>query len=154
MSGSRTRADRSHSLSGVSRLSSANPGPHLTMASRRRRPASARASLPLPAAPDARRWTLKASLATLSTPGRVLLHFFMKRREQMPDRLMAVREGGLGVAARCMVAWGTLVVVCLLALDPLGAQEVGRATPEYMAPFLLPVTKPGDPQVERGRYLM
>jgi mono/diheme cytochrome c family protein len=26
--------------------------------------------------------------------------------------------------------------------------------PEYLAPFILPVTKPGDPQVERGRYLV
>jgi len=32
------------------------PMPHLTKACKRRLPASARTSLPLPAAPDARRW--------------------------------------------------------------------------------------------------
>ena len=44
--------------------------------------------------------------------------------------------------------------VCLLALGPLEAEEVGRATSEYLAPFILPVTKAGDQQVERGRYLV
>jgi mono/diheme cytochrome c family protein len=36
----------------------------------------------------------------------------------------------------------------------VGADEVGRATPEYLAPYILPVTNPGDVEVERGRYLV
>ncbi|MBI3329576.1 MAG: cytochrome c [Nitrospinae bacterium] len=39
-------------------------------------------------------------------------------------------------------------------LSPLWAGEVGRATSEYLAPFILPTAKPGNPQVERGRYLV
>jgi mono/diheme cytochrome c family protein len=72
----------------------------------------------------------------------------------MQDRLMAVREWWPGLATLFAVGWCTLGAICLLVLSPLGAEEVGRATPEYLAPFILPVTKPGDPQVERGRYLV
>ena len=46
------------------------------------------------------------------------------------------------------------MVVSLLILNPLGAQEVKRDTPEYLAPFILPITQPDDPQVMRGRYLV
>ncbi len=53
-----------------------------------------------------------------------------------------------------LLRWFIVAAVCLLVLSPLGAEEVGRATPEYLAPFVLPVTKPGNPQVERGRYLV
>ena len=48
----------------------------------------------------------------------------------------------------------TIAAVCLLLLNPLGADEAGRATPEYLAPFVLPITRPGDLQVQRGRYLV
>ena len=48
----------------------------------------------------------------------------------------------------------TAVAVSLLVVCPVWAEEVGRGTPEHLAPFILPVTKPGDPQVERGRYLV
>jgi len=72
----------------------------------------------------------------------------------MQDRRMAVRGWCLGFAARLTVCWFSMGAVCLLALGPLEAEEVGRATPEYLAPFTLPVTKPGDQQVERGRYLV
>ena len=71
----------------------------------------------------------------------------------MHDRSMAVRGRCRGVATRSIVGWSTLGMVCLLALGPLGAEESGRATAAYLAPFMLPVTKPEDPQVERGRYL-
>ena len=46
------------------------------------------------------------------------------------------------------------MVISLLILNPLGAQEVRRDTPEYLAPFILPITKPDDPQVMRGHYLV
>jgi mono/diheme cytochrome c family protein len=46
------------------------------------------------------------------------------------------------------------VVICLLTVPLLWAADVGRATPEYLAPFILPVTQPDNPQVERGRYLV
>jgi mono/diheme cytochrome c family protein len=46
------------------------------------------------------------------------------------------------------------VLVSLLLLSPLGAQEMRRDTPEYLAPFILPITKPDDSQVMRGRYLV
>jgi mono/diheme cytochrome c family protein len=72
----------------------------------------------------------------------------------MQARLIAVRGWWLRLATRDTVAWWPVGAVFLLTLSPLGAQEVGRATPEYLAPFILPVTKPGDPQVERGRYLV
>jgi mono/diheme cytochrome c family protein len=45
-------------------------------------------------------------------------------------------------------------VVSLLVLSPLGAQEVRRDTPEYLASFILPDTKPDDPQITRGHYLV
>ena len=45
------------------------------------------------------------------------------------------------------------MVVSLLILNPLGAQEVRRDTPEYLG-FILPITKPDDPQVMRGHYLV
>jgi mono/diheme cytochrome c family protein len=49
----------------------------------------------------------------------------------------------------------TVVILSFVALGSLGAQEVKtRATPEYLAPFILPLTKTGDPQVEHGRYLV
>ena len=49
----------------------------------------------------------------------------------------------------------TVVALSFVALGSLGAQEVkSRATPEYLAPFILPFTKAGDPQVEHGRYLV
>jgi mono/diheme cytochrome c family protein len=48
----------------------------------------------------------------------------------------------------------TTVVVFLFTVPSLWAAEVGRDTPEYLAPFILPVTKPHDPQVMRGRYLV
>lgn len=66
---------------------------------------------------------------------------------------MAVREWCAAFAVRCIVGGFTLGAICLLSLGPLAAEEV-RATPEYLAPFVLPVTKAGDPQVERGRYLV
>ena len=72
----------------------------------------------------------------------------------MQARLIVVRGWWLGLVTTCMVRWCTVGAVFLLTLSPLGAEEVGRATPEYLAPFLLPVTKPEDPQVERGRYLV
>ena len=72
----------------------------------------------------------------------------------MQDRLMAVCGWYRGVAARLTVGGFTLAVSCLLALGVLGAEEMSRATPAYLAPFILPVTKAGDPQVERGRYLV
>ena len=46
------------------------------------------------------------------------------------------------------------MAVSLLILNPLGAQEVRRDTPEYLAPYILPITKPDDPQVMRGHYLV
>jgi hypothetical protein len=72
----------------------------------------------------------------------------------MQGRLMAVRGWCLRFAARLTVGWFTLGAVYLLALGPLGAEDVGRATPEYLEPFILPITKPGDLQVERGRHLV
>jgi mono/diheme cytochrome c family protein len=59
----------------------------------------------------------------------------------------------LGFATR-VVRYGFVMgtVLCCL-LSPLRAEEAGRAMSAYMAPFLLPVTKADDPQVERGRYL-
>jgi len=68
--------------------------------------------------------------------------------------LNAVRWWWLGLTTTFMVCWCTVAAVCLLTPSPLGAQEVGRAIPEYLTPFILPVTKPGDLQVERGRYLV
>jgi mono/diheme cytochrome c family protein len=48
-----------------------------------------------------------------------------------------------------------VVAISFMALSSVGAEEVkSRATPEYLAPFVLPVTAPDDPQVERGRYLV
>lgn len=46
------------------------------------------------------------------------------------------------------------IVFSLLILSSLGAQEVRRNTPEHLAPFILPITKPDDPQVMRGRHLV
>ena len=72
----------------------------------------------------------------------------------MPDRFTVVRTWCLRFATRSTVYWCTLGAISLLALAPVGAQEVGRATSEYLAPFILPTTAPGDPQVVRGRYLV
>lgn len=71
----------------------------------------------------------------------------------MQAYLMSVRGWCMRFAVRLTVGCFTLGTVCLLALGPLEAEEV-RATPEYLAPFILPVTNAGDPQVERGRYLV
>ena len=71
----------------------------------------------------------------------------------MQARLIVVRGWRLGLATTFIVCCCTVGAVFLLMLSPLGAQEASRATPEYLAPFILPVTKSRDPQVKRGRYL-
>ena len=72
----------------------------------------------------------------------------------MQDCLMAVRRWYLRGAMRFTISCLTLGAVCVLAFGAPMAAEMSRATPEYLAPFILPITKPGDPQVERGRYLV
>ena len=76
------------------------------------------------------------------------------RRAQRQARPLVVQAWRLGLATVLTVCGFTVGTVFLWALSPLGAEEVGRGTPEYLAPFIVPVTKAGDPQVERGRYLV
>lgn len=67
------------------------------------------------------------------------------------------------IAARCWrLGFVTMASICGCVvgavlfgmLSPLEADDGMRATPEYLAPFMLPVTRTDDPQVERGRYLV
>ena len=76
------------------------------------------------------------------------------RRAQRQGRPTLVQAWPLRLATWLTVCGCIVGVVWLFALGPVGAEERGRATPEYLAPFILPVTKAGDPQVERGRYLV
>ena len=48
----------------------------------------------------------------------------------------------------------TTIVLCLFMVPSPWAAEIGRDTPEHLAPFILPITKPDDPQVMWGRYLV
>jgi mono/diheme cytochrome c family protein len=76
------------------------------------------------------------------------------RRAQRQARPPVVQAWRLGLTTGLTVCGVTVGTVFLWTLSPLGAEEVGRGTPEYLAPFIVPVTKAGDLQVERGRYLV
>ena len=75
-------------------------------------------------------------------------------RAQRQTFRVAASAQRLGLATLLAICGFTAAVVCLWALSPQAAQEEGRGTPAYLVPFTLPVTKAGDPQIERGRYLV
>ena len=80
-----------------------------------------------------------------------LVNFF--RRLCMQARFMAVSKWRAGFSLRLILCGIILATMCILAISLSSAAEHG-ATPEYLASFVLPITKAGDPQVERGRYLV